>query len=214
MKHEKLPPLTSEQQEMVIQNVRLAWKIARAFHKKYPTFELDDLVSEGHTGLIRATQTYDGNRAAFSTYAAWWIKAKIHLYIGENFSAVRIKRPNGVFDKSRFGIHDISLDAPLGDDESLTMGSVLVSDTISPEENADNILRDRLCKSLVQYLKGPKERAIFFDRLYTDDPKTLDELGQKFGVTKERVRQIEAGLLKKLRQRFVVRNDLRELVGA
>ena len=45
-----------------------------------------------------------------------------------------------------------------------------------------------------------KERAILNERLLSDEPVTLREIGQRFGVTRERVRQIEARLLDKIRE--------------
>ena len=45
-----------------------------------------------------------------------------------------------------------------------------------------------------------KEKKIFDDRLITDEPKTLQVLGDEFGVSRERVRQIEKRLLKKMKE--------------
>ncbi|MCK4425190.1 MAG: RNA polymerase subunit sigma-70, partial [Deltaproteobacteria bacterium] len=58
-------------------------------------------------------------------------------------------------------------------------------------------LKDHLV-AFKEQLQG-KEQVIFEERLLTEDPKTLQELGNIFGVSRERVRQIEARLKKKLR---------------
>jgi RNA polymerase sigma-32 factor len=54
-------------------------------------------------------------------------------------------------------------------------------------------------------LKG-REKVVFEDRMIAENPKTLQEIGDKYGITKERVRQIEEGVKEKLkdfvRERF------------
>ncbi|TFH25254.1 MAG: RNA polymerase subunit sigma-70, partial [Myxococcales bacterium] len=57
-------------------------------------------------------------------------------------------------------------------------------------------------------LKG-RESEIFTERLLAEDPLTLQDLGERYGVSRERVRQIEEGLRKRLRE-FLVR-QLREV---
>jgi RNA polymerase sigma-32 factor len=49
-------------------------------------------------------------------------------------------------------------------------------------------------------LTNAREIMIWHDRLMTEDPKTLEEIGQHFGVTRERARQIEVALKKKLKK--------------
>jgi DNA-directed RNA polymerase sigma subunit (sigma70/sigma32) len=49
---------------------------------------------------------------------------------------------------------------------------------------------------------GPRERAILDERLLADEPLTLDAIGRRFGISRERTRQIEKRLLRRLRERF------------
>jgi RNA polymerase sigma-32 factor len=49
-------------------------------------------------------------------------------------------------------------------------------------------------------LKSPKDIAIFDERLMAEDPLTLQELGIRYGISRERVRQLEARLLSRLRE--------------
>ncbi len=98
---------------------------------------------------------------------------------------------------------EISLSAPVGDQEDSAYGDLLPSDL----ENSEETLGKKQLKSLFQKkLKAfssslnPREIEILSDRILSDQPKTLDTFAQKFEISKERVRQIEANLLKKLKK--------------
>ena len=95
----------------------------------------------------------------------------------------------------------ISVDRPIGHDEKSFIGDFLVDrEQKSPKAYArDNILREKL-KEVLETL-SPREKRILEYRfgLTGHPPKTLDEVGKIFDVTRERVRQIEAKALKKLK---------------
>ena len=66
---------------------------------------------------------------------------------------------------------------------------------------ADSQLKERFHEKLVTFgsaLEG-KERTIFDERMIAESPLTLQEIGDKYGLTRERVRQLEAQLTQKLR---------------
>lgn len=103
---------------------------------------------------------------------------------------------------------DISLDAPMrtadGDDGD-TRGSLLASEEVAIEENvAKNQIADLFSDHLKEFKKSLKGRdlEIFELRILAEDPLTLREIGEKFGVTRERARQLEARIIKNLK-RFV-----------
>jgi RNA polymerase sigma-32 factor len=97
---------------------------------------------------------------------------------------------------------EISLDSPLKDDSEDTHRSFLPSDDLPVDDHlacqeAKTILRDKLMLFKEQ-LNG-KDATIFDKRLLSEDPMTLREIGDKFGISRERVRQIESRVKKKLR---------------
>ncbi len=102
----------------------------------------------------------------------------------------------------RLNSWEISLDSPLKDDSEDTHKSFLPSDDLPvddqlADQEAKAILHEKLTLFKEQ-LKG-KEAVIFEKRLLTDEPMTLQEIGDRFGISRERVRQIESRLKKKLR---------------
>lgn len=106
----------------------------------------------------------------------------------------------------RLGASEASLDAPVGDTDGkltprvdLMPGSTEGADILLAEAELNSKLRDKLA-TFRETLKG-KDLEIFDLRLVAqDEPLTLQELGDKFGVSRERVRQLEARLVGKLRQ--------------
>jgi RNA polymerase sigma-32 factor len=102
----------------------------------------------------------------------------------------------------RLNSWEISLDSPLKEDSEDTHKSFLPSDDLPvddqiADQEAKAILHEKLMLFKEQ-LKG-KEAVIFAKRLLTEDPMTLQEIGDKFGISRERVRQIESRLKKKLK---------------
>lgn len=95
----------------------------------------------------------------------------------------------------------VSLDVPVGDDEGNLLGDFVESGMITPEEEVfDRMLKQQIEKALK--VLSPKERSVIIWRFGLDDgePLTLEEIGKKLLVTRERVRQIEDKALKKLRR--------------
>jgi RNA polymerase sigma-32 factor len=117
----------------------------------------------------------------------------------------------------RLSRSDASLDAPVGDadDKTTTRLELLPSFADSPDrltEDAElhQILRDKL--EIFRGTLAGKDVAIFDKRLVADEPLTLQELGDEFGISRERVRQLEARLTGRLRE--FLQKELGDGVGA
>ncbi len=101
----------------------------------------------------------------------------------------------------------ISLEAPVGDDEEdSTLGEFIVDEkTISPQQHAARgLLKDQMNKILHDL--SPREQKILSMRFGLQDgvTHTLEEVGKEFGVTRERIRQIEAHALEKIREHGLI----------
>ena len=100
---------------------------------------------------------------------------------------------------------EVSIDKPIrGEAGNATPGDLLTDEDALPvDENiARQELINRLREEVDEFLPAlnEKERIIFQDRLFADEPKTLQEIADIFGVSRERMRQIEAKVVEKLRE--------------
>jgi RNA polymerase sigma-32 factor len=105
----------------------------------------------------------------------------------------------------RLSAGEMSLDSPVGNDDSKHQTRVDLMpalggrvDELLADEELGRMLHTEL-QSFGETLRG-KERRIFYERLLADDPRTLQELGADFGVSRERVRQLEKRLQERLRK--------------
>lgn len=104
----------------------------------------------------------------------------------------------------RLSSRDLSLNQPLDDDSRSEIMDLQKSTDTRPDEalaheEEVDILR-REIKGLEPQL-NEKEKIILNERLLADEPLTLQEIGEKYGITREAVRQVEARLLKKIKDR-------------
>ena len=113
----------------------------------------------------------------------------------------------------RASINPASLDAPLGDEDSNRVADVVADERAdSPYEQLEDDNNTKLVRDMLQTL-NPRERTILQLRFGLDDneEQTLEELGEKFNLTRERIRQIQELALNKLRKRIT---DLEEVSSA
>ena len=104
-----------------------------------------------------------------------------------------------------------SLEAPLGTDPDAGKVADLISDdnAVMPWSGVSEETNAELIRELVHTL-NPREQKILRERfaLTGGEPRTLEEIGVDFGLTRERIRQLEAAALRKLRERLESRERL------
>ena len=96
----------------------------------------------------------------------------------------------------------ISLETPIGEKEDSHLGDFIEDQkTASPEDEAAATMRREQVYSMLDTLTE-REKGVLALRFGMDDgtPRTLEEVGKHFGVTRERIRQIEGKALKKLKK--------------
>jgi RNA polymerase sigma-32 factor len=111
----------------------------------------------------------------------------------------------------RLGNWELSLDQPLGEDQDGSLLDILPSQQVPADEQlAQEQLRLLFREKLADFVKTLDERDedILRNRLLSETPLTLDDLGTKYGITKERTRQLEARIIKRLRDH--IKKDVKD----
>jgi RNA polymerase sigma-32 factor len=100
---------------------------------------------------------------------------------------------------------DVSLDAPLKNDSETERIEFLSTDSDSVEEQVSKKEIELLLHNKITEFRtkmSPREIEIFELRIFSDNPVTLQEIGDRYGISRERVRQIEKNIIRKMREFF------------
>jgi len=106
---------------------------------------------------------------------------------------------------SRLDGWDVSLDAPLKEDSDTERIEFLSEETTSIEDRvAKKEMEALLHDKIAEFRKKMTDREIeiFDQRIFSDSPVTLQEIGDRYGISRERVRQVEKNIIKKMREFF------------
>ncbi len=177
---EKLLEQSSEIKNFLIRsNLRLVVSIAKRHMK--PNASFFEMVSDGNMSLIRAIEKFDFSRGfKFSTYASWAVM--------KNF-ARSIPAEHTQLDRFRTGTEEIFQN----------------SSDYRLEHSQDEVTNHQQHSAIMRILDQlePREKDIIVQRYGLSEgaaPLTLEQVGHRHGVTKERIRQVEARALKKMRK--------------
>ena len=131
---------------------------------------------------------------------------KLTLELGYEPSVSELAEAMGMSEEKVMEIMQIarepaSLETPLGEEDDSNLGDFVAdSTTVTPEGNVEAVMLKEQIDELLKDLKE-RERQVIVLRFGLEDghPRTLEEVGKEFNVTRERIRQIEAKALRKLR---------------
>ena len=191
--------------EILEANLRFVFDIAK--HYTGRGVPISELISDGNMGLLRAIDKFDESKdVKFISYAVWWIRQAMLESIKKRnaISFVEIE-PNTDNDSSM----DKKLIEDDEDDVSFNNDFSNENDEKSREvnENQRNIITN-----LIGTLSD-RERDIVENYYGINDKKelTLTDIGKKYNLSSERVRQIKLNAIRKLRSKILLYDDLEDL---
>ncbi|MDR0513487.1 MAG: RNA polymerase sigma factor RpoD/SigA [Treponema sp.] len=198
-------------EKLVTANLRFVIVVARKYQGR--GLPLLDLISEGNMGLMRAAKRFDPDKGyRFITYAVYWIRQFISKAIEDKGRMIRL--PNGKLrtlhsmdkpkaDKIRLISREVvSLDEPLGShDPNHTRSDFIVGEyeADGEEKVANALLREQIEEIFTRI--SERDAAVLRCRfgLCEEGPMTLAEVGERYKLTRERIRQIEVRAMKIIR---------------
>ena len=217
MKSDDTPKREREkiESELLVGNLRFVITVAKQYQNQ--GLDLSDLIAEGNLGLMKAIKNFEWHKdLRFISYAVWWVKQSIIQSLNDNARTIRLP-VNVVQDlhkaKKEIAITGkelelkfsslpsmIDLDMTINDEGDTLVDMIANPNALAPDAgfNTKDMLKNKLI-SLLNVLDD-REKVIIEDYFgLSGTPRTLEDIGGDFGLTKERVRQIKERALRRLR---------------
>lgn len=219
LSHPKWTPeagLNAAAEALVINHRPLAKKRARDYAKIY-SLDVADLEGAALLGLMEAAKRFDAERGfAFATYAQFWIRNRLNDF------------------RDRNAVRHVSLDDPVGNEDGTTFrGNLMPADPHGAHLGDDglrstaavgirNVAEETLIEEIDQFAARDKGRALLRQAIDTlnyresiivkgrhgdEEPQPLATFAQRFNVSVERARQIEAKAIKRLIEKYTQMAD-------
>ena len=201
--------------EILEGNLRFVITVSKQYQNQ--GLDLSDLIAEGNYGLMKAIDNFDWTKKLrFISYAVWWVRQSILQSLNENARTIRLPvnvvqelhKAKKELDSAGVELpekfvnlpYTVNLDSPLNE-EGDTLMDVLNNpnaDLADANMNTEQTLKDMLLDMLD--VLDERERIIVEDYFgLSGSTRTLEDIGNDFDLTKERVRQIKEKALRKLR---------------
>lgn len=206
--------------ELLEGNLRFVITVAKQYQNQ--GLDFPDLIAEGNLGLMKAIENFDwSKKLRFISYAVWWVRQSILQSLNENARTIRLpvnvvqdlQRAKKDLEKGGVDLPDkfvslpytINLNGPLNE-EGDTLVDILTNPNAELPDaglSTEDTLKDKLI-SMLDVLDD-REKSIIQDYFgLSGSTRTLEDIGNDFNLTKERVRQIKEKSLRKLRNETAV----------
>lgn len=208
--------------EMVVGNLRFVISVAKMYQNQ--GMDIMDLISEGNIGLIKAAEKFNPSSGLkFISYAVWWVKQSIMASLNENARTIRIpsnlvqeaqkqKRKERVLEEDTFLLSNdtnipssnlpycVGLFSEINEDGDTLIDVIPNKNAESPEQYINSTEEIKKKVELMLGILDERERIIIIKYFgLTGTESNLEDLGEEFGCTKERIRQLKDKAIKKLR---------------
>jgi RNA polymerase primary sigma factor len=203
------------EKELIEGNLRFVITVAKGYQNQ--GLDFPDLIAEGNLGLMKAIQNFDWSKnLRFISYAVWWVKQSILQSLNDNARTIRLpvnvvqdlQRAKKEIESNGGKLDDrfqnlpsmIDLDMNINEDGDTLVDVIVNKNADMPDEsfNSGDMLKIKLLNLL--HILDEREKVIIEDYFgLSGTPRTLEDIGGDFALTKERVRQIKEKALRKLR---------------
>jgi len=203
------------EKEIVEGNLRFVITVAKQYQNQ--GLDLPDLVAEGNLGLLKAIRSFDWSKnLRFISYAVWWVRQSILQSLNENARTMRLpvnvvqemqkekRKVDQGFTELSDKYHNlpstIRLDNTINEEGDTLVDIIVNHNSLLPDHSFNN--NDAMKEKLGEILNILDEREKIIVEDYfglSGTPRTLEDIGEDFDLTKERVRQIKEKALRKLR---------------
>ena len=210
-------------EELILGNLRFVISVAKMYQNQ--GMDIMDLISEGNIGLMKAAERFDPTSGLkFISYAVWWVRQSIMAFLNENARTIRIpsnlvqeaqkNKKQDLSDEDKFYINNSEDTTPIGtqlpycvglyreinEDGDQLIDVIPNRDVVSPDEILNTPEEIKKKVSLMLGVLDEREKTII-EKYYglTGIESNLEDLGDEFGCTKERIRQLRDKAIKKLR---------------
>ena len=201
--------------ELLQGNLRFVITVAKQYQNQ--GLPLGDLIAEGNLGLMKAIKNFDWTKKLrFISYAVWWIKQSIIQSLNENSRTIRLpvnvvqemhrakkeaQKTNKELDEKFTTLPKvIDLDMNINEEGDTLVDLIENKNAVQPDEgfSTEGLLKAKMIE--IMDVLDDREKSIIMDYFgMTGVPRTLEDIGTDFSLTKERVRQIKEKALRKLR---------------
>jgi len=209
--------------ELLEGNLRFVITVAKQYQNQ--GLDFPDLIAEGNLGLMKAIKNFDWSKnLRFISYAVWWVKQSILQSLNDNARTIRLpvnvvqdlQRAKKQVENNGAKLDDkfenlpsiIDLDMHINEEGDTLVDIIKNEDADMPDAifSNDGVLKSQLMSILG--ILDEREKVIIQDYFgISGTPRTLEDIGGDFNLTKERVRQIKEKALRKLRNESSVLFD-------
>lgn len=193
--------------EILEANLRFVFDIAK--HYTGRGVPISELISEGNMGLLKAIDKFDDTKnVKFISYAVWWIRQSM-------LESIKKKKLINFVEIEPNINNDVSMDKKIIDDDienDVLFDNKFLNDNDGEKKESIEIQKNIIC-DIVRTL-STRECDIIESYYGLNDKKelTLTDIGKKYNLSTERIRQIKLGAIRKLRSQVLLYDDFEELL--
>ena len=195
--------------EILEANLKFVFDIAK--HYTGRGLSISELISEGNMGLMRAIEKFDEEKdIKFISYAVWWIRQAM-------LEAIKKKRLLTMVEIDPTESNDTIFERKIADDEDERMGGISdVGFSNEADEHKKELKANQkevIGKLLNSLNSREKEIIEHYYGLSNKRELTLNEIGKKYNLSSERVRQVKLTAIRKLRSSMMMYDGMEELLS-